>query len=116
MKVQKTAATVKEEGLEKLYMKARAHFGTVKKKPKPRQPSSKGEPTSSTSVSRGAARAGHNDTEVAMSFMIKQSDRDQLQHSKLNTKFTVVASRVTVHDGGVRVERVALGDLLDVEE
>jgi hypothetical protein len=113
VKVEDTATTVKEEGLEDLYAKARKDSGKPKKRTKARQPDSKVKQTSSSPVSQGAPRAGHNDTEASMVFWMKESDRDQLWQSKLDTVFTVVVSRVSEDDGDVRVQLVAPGNHLD---
>jgi hypothetical protein len=113
MKVDDTAATVKKEGLENLGNKARESSGKPKKKGKPRQPHGKVKQTHLSRVGRGAPRAGHNDTEVSMVFWMKQSDRDQLRQSKLNTKFTILVSRVSEDDGDVRVRQIVPGNHLD---
>jgi hypothetical protein len=119
VKVKDTAATVKEEGLENLYAKVRKDSGKPKKptETKSRQLDSKVKPTISSPAVRDVPRAGHNDTEASMAFWMKQSDRDQLRQSKLNTVFTVLVSRVSEDDGDVQVKLVVPGNhLSDWEE
>jgi hypothetical protein len=110
VQVKDTAATVKREGLESLYAKARKDSGKPKKtrETKTRQVKQ----TISSPVGRGLPRAGHNDTEASMIFWMKQSDRDQLLQSNLKTAFTVLVSRVSEDDGDVQVKLVVPGNHL----
>ena len=114
VKVEDTAATVKEEGLENLSTKAREDSGKPRKKgeAKSRQPDGKIKQTFSSPLGRGAPRAGNNDTEGSMVFWMKQSDRDQLLRSKLNAVSTVLVMRVSEDDGDVQVKLVAPGNHL----
>src|SRR4051794_32350483 len=70
VQVKDTAATVKREGLERLYAKARKDSGKPKKtrETKSRQPDSKVKPTISSPAGQDVPRAGHNDTEASMVF------------------------------------------------
>ena len=115
VKVEDTAAAVKKEGLEALYAKVRKDSGEPKKKgeAKSRQHDSKIKQTSSSLIGRGAPRAGRNDTERLLALWMKQSDRDQLLDSKLNTRFTVMMLRVSEDDGDIRIQRIVPGDHLN---
>jgi hypothetical protein len=87
--VKKTAATIKKEGLEKLYSE-------WCKKKKQRQ----------------------TDGRVMVPFWMKPSDRGQLLSQKEGAKLTVLVSRVSERDGDFHVKGVMLADSLgdDVDD
>lgn len=114
VKVEDTAATVKKEGLEKLGKTARPNSRKPKKgEAKTRQKEGQAKPTTPSRPARTSPRAGHNDTRRFLPFWMKQSDRDQLLDSKLNTRFTVVVLRVSEDDGDIRIQRIVPGDHLN---
>jgi hypothetical protein len=112
VKVEDTAATVKKDGLEKLNTKAKEDSGKSKKATKSRQPDSNVKQTASSPVGRGAPRAGHNDTGALIAFGMKRSDKDQLLESAFGTRFTILVSRVSKHDGDIQVRQIAPGNQL----
>jgi hypothetical protein len=91
--VKKTAATIKKEGLEKLYAE-------WCKKKKQRQRAAAGNPPSTP------------DGRVMVALWMKPSDRDQLLDQKEGAKLTVLVSRVSESDGDFHVKGVVLVDNL----
>jgi hypothetical protein len=104
-----TARTIKKLGIEKLYSEK------PKKKSQKELPQREGkaEQTSPSPVGRGSARSGLNDRGTSIIFWMKQSDKDQLLESKVDTMLTVFVSRVNEDDGDIRVRRVVSGDHLN---
>jgi hypothetical protein len=92
--VKKTAATIKKEGLEKLYSE------WCKKKKKM---AAANKPPSSP------------DGKVMLTFWVEPSDRDLLLDQKQGAKLTVLVSRVSESDGDFQVKGVMLVDSLGDE-
>jgi hypothetical protein len=86
--VKDTAATLKKEGLEKLYSERR-------KRKKAAQASTAASKSPSTS-----------DREVALLLRMERSDRQKLLNQEIGTKFTILVSRVKKSDGDFQVKGV----------
>jgi hypothetical protein len=98
--VRETAATVKKEGLEKLY----AEWRKKKKEAKALAKAGNGRQRPSPPVV--GSKATHNDREVILPLWMKLSDRDQLLDQKIGAMLTVLVSRVSKDDGDFQVKRV----------
>lgn len=95
--VKKTAATIKKEGIEKLYSE-------WCKKKKQRQMAAANKPPSTP------------DGKVMLALWLEPSDRDQLMDQKEGARLTVLVSRVSESDGDFHVKRVVLVDSLGDED
>jgi hypothetical protein len=88
--VKDTAATLKKEGVEKLYRE------WCKKKKE--TPAATGQPPSTP------------DGKVMLKLWMQHSDRKQLLKQKIGVKLTVLVSRVSESDGDFQVRRVMVVD------
>ena len=96
--VKDTAATLKQEGLEKLYS------GWCKRKKEREVPAAASQPPSTP------------DGKVMLPLWMEHSDRDQLLSQKIGVKLTVLVSRVSENDGDFQVKRVMAVDGLGDED
>jgi hypothetical protein len=106
--VKDTAATVKKEGLEKLY----SEWCNKKKKNRVAE-ASNGRQQLSPTVAKN--KTNHNDREVILPLRMKLSDRDQLLDQKFGSMLTVLVRRVSENDGNFQVKRVIGVDRLGEE-
>jgi hypothetical protein len=95
--VKDTAATLKKEGIEKLYSE-------WCKKKKQRQMAAANKPPSTP------------DGKVMLALWLEPSDRDQLMDQEEGAKLTVLVSRVSESDGDFHVKRVVRVDSLGEED
>lgn len=96
--VKDTAATLKKEGLEKLYSE------WCKKKKERQMPAAASQPPSTP------------DGKVMLLLWMERSDREHLMNQKIGVKLTVLVSRVSESDGDFNVKRVMVVDGLGEEE
>jgi hypothetical protein len=99
-----TAATVKKEGVEKLYSawckkkkEAKGDHGDGRRHPPKNHPKSE---------------EIRNDKEVILPLWMKSSEREQLLDQKLGAMLTVLVSRVSEDEGAFKVKRVMVADSL----
>jgi hypothetical protein len=95
--VKDTAATLKKEGLEKLYSE------WCKKKKETETPAAASAPPPTP------------DRQVGLVLWMERSDRDQLLNQEVGTKLTMLVSRVSESDGDFQVKRVMVVDGLGEE-
>jgi hypothetical protein len=95
--VKDTAATLKKEGLEKLYSE------WCKKKKEREMPAAASPPPSTP------------DGKVMLPLWMGHSDHDQLLNQKVGVQLTVLVSRVSEIDGNFQVKRVMVVDGLGEE-
>jgi hypothetical protein len=95
--VKDTAATLKKEGLEKLYSE------WCKKKKERETLAAASQPPSGP------------DGKVMLPLWMMHSDRDQLLNQKVGAKLTVLVSRVSENEGNFQVKRVMVVDGLSEE-
>ncbi len=102
--VKDTAATVKKEGLEKLYS-----AWCKKKKEKLADAGNSRHHSSKKDPKREKIR---NDKEVILPLWMKISEREQLLDQKMGAMLTVLVSRVSEDEGDFKVRRVMVADSL----
>jgi hypothetical protein len=109
--VRDTAATVKKEGLEKLYAK------WCKRKKAAKAGAEEGSDGQNPSPPVVDNRANHNDKEVVIPLWMRLSERVQLLDQKPGAMLTVLVSRVSEDDGDLKVRRViVVNNLADADD